>query len=262
MINTILIEINDMTDIHEYFNDFSLLNYTYKYNNEFINLLNEKDFIKNININININENINENDEKNINENYSNIIITYFNVIDPKKHLFNTFTISSNDEYIYYIIFDENNKNIKYQNDLGCLLIKYNQLVNGKSLLLKFSKLKNIYVNFTIYDLAHFISNNYLVNYINFNNINNIIYKKIGFNYSNLYFNHKYKLIEYNNIKYYLYQDNDSYNIFIRSKPLELFIGIDELNEFKLYPDQYNIFSDFITDDINLINNIIKLSLN
>ena len=31
MINTILIEINDMTDIHEYFNDFSLLNYTYKY---------------------------------------------------------------------------------------------------------------------------------------------------------------------------------------------------------------------------------------
>ena len=107
MINTILIEKNDMTDIHEYFNDFSLLNYTYKYNNEFINLLNEKDFIENINININENKNINENDEININENYYNIIITYFNVVDPKKHLFNTFTISSNDEYIYY----------RYEND-------------------------------------------------------------------------------------------------------------------------------------------------
>ena len=258
MINTILIEPNDISDIHEYFNNFSVLNYTYKYSNEFINLLNEKDFIKIINININENENINENGEKNINENFYNIIISHFNVTDPKKHLFNTFTIYSNDEFIYYIIYDENNKNIDIQNDIGFLLTKYNYLINGKSLLLKYSKLNNIYINFTIYDLATFISNNYLVNYINFDNVNNIIYKKMGFNYSNIYFNYKYNLVNHNNINYYLYQENNSYNIFIRSKPIELFNGIDELNQFKLHPDVYNLFSDFITDDINLINNIIS----
>ena len=66
MINTLLIEPHDISDIHDYFNSYTMLNYTYKYSNEFIDLLNEKDFIKIINININENENINENGEKNM----------------------------------------------------------------------------------------------------------------------------------------------------------------------------------------------------
>ncbi len=259
MINTLLIEPNDISDIHDYFNSYTMLNYTYKYSNEFIDLLNEKDFIKIINININENENINENGEKNINENYYNILISQFNVTDHKKHLFDTFILYSNDEYTYYIIYDENEENKELCNDIGFLLTRYNIYINGKILLLKFSKLKNIYVNLSIYDLADFISNNYLVNYINFDNVNNIICKKLGFNYSNIYFNYKYFLVNYNNINYYIYHENNCYNIFIRSKPIELFNCINELNEFKLHPDVYNLFSDFITNDSELLNNIIKL---
>lgn len=261
MINTILIEPNDMTDIHDYFNNFALLNYTYKYNNDFINLLNEKEFLKiiNININENENENINENKNVNIDEKFSDILISNFNITDPSKHLFTTFTIYSNDQYIYYIVYDENNNDKLLQNDIGFLLTRYYYYVNGNSVLFKYSKLNDNYVDFTINDLAIFISNNYLVNYIKFDYVNNIIYKKLGFNYSDVYFNYKYNLIQHDNINYYLYKENDFYNIFIRNKTIEIFQGIDELNQFKLYPDIYNLFSDFITNDVDFINNIIKL---
>ena len=257
MINTFLIKYNDIIEIDEYFNDYKMLNLNCKYNYDFINLLNEKDFI--IKINININENKNENENENINDKFYDIIKLHFDIKDIKNHCFNTFIIDSNEDYIYYIIYDDLYKDKKYENNLGFLLTKFYYLIYGNSLLLKFSKLNNIYVNFTFEDLANLISNNYLVYYIYYNKDNNTIIKKLGFNYSDIYFNYKYNIINYKDIQYFIYLDNSYYYIFIINKPLDIFQGIDELNKFKLIPNSFNIFTDFNTTDLNLINEIIKL---
>ena len=87
--------------------------------------------------------------------------------------------------------------------------------------------------------------------------LNNNIFKKLGFNYSDIYFNYKYYINTYNNINYFIFTNDNIYNIFIINKSLDLFQGIDELNNFKLIPNSFNIFSDFNTNDIDLINNII-----
>jgi len=256
MINTFLIEYNNIYEIQEYFNDYKVLNNNCKYNYDFINLLNENDFIKKINININENENENENE--NINNKFYDIIKLHFNITDFKNHCFNTFIIDSNNDYIYYIIYDELNRDIKYKNNLGFLLTKFYYLIYGNSLLLKFSKLKDIYVDFTINDLANLISNNYMVYYIFYNKNDNTIFKKLGFNYSDLYYNYKYDIVKYKNVQYFIYLNDNYYNIFIINKSLDIFQGVDNLNNLKLIPNSFNIFTDFITTDLNLINEIIN----
>jgi hypothetical protein len=155
MIKFYLIKECKINEINDYFNNYELLNRNIKYDEKFIELLNDLEFIENIN-------------EK---KNKDNILINinkYFS--EYKDTLFDTIDIKFKDKYLYQLIYNQNSeKNNENLNILGTILCNDEIIVFGKALLFCYSSELKDYISIDTHMLADLISHRYLIYFIEYN---------------------------------------------------------------------------------------------